>query len=427
MSTVTPLSLSSSHNNTTPPPSPLTTPPPQSPRDPKDVKKQLQQQLTPTEAFIAGGASGLMTRSVVAPLDVLKIRFQLQTTRGQFYRSIPHAFCKIIKEEGPRALWKGNLVGSMMASPYTAITFSAQKFFKHNLFPPTTWGDTTASALAGGFAGCVATMMTYPLDLLRSRFIAQEGAHGYNSLYHATTTIYRQQGLRGFFEGSTPAVLGIFPYMGVQFAVYEGLTKLFATHLGTIHSTSLQLARQSRDFALNTCHMTPAMFGWVGEKLGMKSLLQEVNNNDDNNQVDVNTDKTNNNNENNNNNNNNPRTTPIWIVPFIGLVSGSCGKAVSFPMDLLKRRMQMYTFQYTFDPQSRPPQQKLLPLAQHILRTEGFFAFYKGLVPSLLKSGPSASLAFMFYEITARFLLSLRAPQQQQQSSASPGGGRLTI
>ena len=56
---------------------------------------------------IAGGVAGSVTRLITAPLDVLKIRFQLQFPKSPQYASVLGALKLIVKEEGVISLWKG--------------------------------------------------------------------------------------------------------------------------------------------------------------------------------------------------------------------------------------------------------------------------------------------------------------------------------
>lgn len=80
------------------------------------------------------------------------------------------------------------------------------------------------SFVSGAAAGAVSTAATYPLDLLRTRFAAQGNDDKvYTSLRRALVTIQRDEGLKGFFRGLTPALGQIVPFMGVFFAVYETL------------------------------------------------------------------------------------------------------------------------------------------------------------------------------------------------------------
>ncbi|EGC30145.1 hypothetical protein DICPUDRAFT_41871 [Dictyostelium purpureum] len=77
--------------------------------------------------FISGSLSGAVTRFFVAPLDVVKIRFQLQNTTktgNKLYTGVFQALTKVTKEEGFRALWKGNLSAELLWISYAAVQFS---------------------------------------------------------------------------------------------------------------------------------------------------------------------------------------------------------------------------------------------------------------------------------------------------------------
>ncbi|KAL9051198.1 MAG: hypothetical protein Q9162_006176 [Coniocarpon cinnabarinum] len=71
-------------------------------------------------------------------------------------------------------------------------------------------------------------MSTYPLDLLRTRFSAQSNEKIYSNLVVGLRMIHRDEGLAGFFRGSTAAVGQIVPYMGLFFASYETLKIMLA-------------------------------------------------------------------------------------------------------------------------------------------------------------------------------------------------------
>ena len=108
--------------------------------------------------------------------------------------------------------------GATQFSLYTNTTR-----FLHNLPPKYRLPDAAESFVCGAFAGGTATTLTYPLDLLRTRFAAQGTERVYSSLPASIRDISRYEGPRGFFQGCSAAVGQIVPYMGLFFASYETL------------------------------------------------------------------------------------------------------------------------------------------------------------------------------------------------------------
>ena len=79
------------------------------------------------------------------------------------------------------------------------------------------------SFVSGAIAGAAATTITYPLDLLRTRFAAQGSDKVYASLRSGIREIARDEGLVGFFQGLGAGIGQILPYMGLFFSAYETL------------------------------------------------------------------------------------------------------------------------------------------------------------------------------------------------------------
>ncbi|CAN0349608.1 unnamed protein product, partial [Ectocarpus sp. 12 AP-2014] len=74
----------------------------------------------------AGATAGAVSRVLTAPLDVAKIRFQLDHGATRRYDSTLWAAMRsIYGEEGLVTLWRGNLPAMFLWSAYTAVQFSA--------------------------------------------------------------------------------------------------------------------------------------------------------------------------------------------------------------------------------------------------------------------------------------------------------------
>jgi solute carrier family 25 thiamine pyrophosphate transporter 19 len=188
----------------------------------------------------------LSYRFVIAPLDVVKIRLQLQThslsdplshsptkLRGSpIYKGTLPTIKRILREEGLTGLWKGNIPAELMYVTYSAIQFSTYRSVTLGLqsaFGERKLPTAAESFIAGASAGAIATVATYPLDLLRTRFAAQGNEKVYSSLFASIREIARQEGHKGFYRGVTAAVGQIVPYMGIHFAAYETLRQPMST------------------------------------------------------------------------------------------------------------------------------------------------------------------------------------------------------
>lgn len=180
---------------------------------------------------------------MIAPLDVIKIRLQLQIhslsdplsvrgINGPVYKGTLGTFKQILREEGVTGLWKGNIPAELMYLMYGSAQFSAYTYMSHLLeaIPaPYTLPGSATSFISGAAAGAAATTATYPLDLLRTRFAAQGRDRVYTSIFSSVRQIAQDEGPAGFFRGLGAGVSQIVPYMGLFFASYESLKPVMAS------------------------------------------------------------------------------------------------------------------------------------------------------------------------------------------------------
>ena len=82
-------------------------------------------------AFLAGGVAGAVSRTVVSPLERLKILFQVQSGgRNEYKLSVPKALMKMWRDEGFKGLMRGNGTNCIRIVPYSAVQFSSYNFYK---------------------------------------------------------------------------------------------------------------------------------------------------------------------------------------------------------------------------------------------------------------------------------------------------------
>lgn len=82
-------------------------------------------------SFVAGGVAGAVSRTVVSPLERLKILLQVQSSgRTEYKMSIPKALGKIWREEGFKGMMAGNGVNCIRIVPYSAVQFGSYNLYK---------------------------------------------------------------------------------------------------------------------------------------------------------------------------------------------------------------------------------------------------------------------------------------------------------
>lgn len=93
----------------------------------EDLQRK-RKNLTNGDYMVAGAASGFVTRALCQPLDVLKIRLQLQVepiTQSSVskYRSLLQAIILISQEEGIKSFWKGHVPAQLLSVVYGGVQF----------------------------------------------------------------------------------------------------------------------------------------------------------------------------------------------------------------------------------------------------------------------------------------------------------------
>ncbi|EHK40525.1 hypothetical protein TRIATDRAFT_29217 [Trichoderma atroviride IMI 206040] len=190
-------------------------------------------------AFCGGGVAGAVSRTVVSPLERLKILMQIQSAGRDAYKlSVGQALGKMWREEGWRGFMRGNGTNCIRIVPYSAVQFSSYNFYKKNLFEPYLRTDLTpvARLVCGGLAGITSVFLTYPLDIVRTRLSIQSASFAelgakpdkLPGMWATLVSMYKTEGgVSALYRGIVPTVAGVAPYVGLNFMVYESIRQAF--------------------------------------------------------------------------------------------------------------------------------------------------------------------------------------------------------
>lgn len=167
-----------------------------------------------SSSLMAGSLSGLIARSFTAPMDTIKIRLQVTPNTGIF-KTVEG----ILRNEGISGFWKGNIPGSVMYVIYGGVQFSSYAFYNSALSEFRLSPELQGLSV-GALAGMTSSMVSYPLDVLRTRFAADRRVV-FSKLTHSVHEIWKQRGLQGFFKGCLSCMFIVSLNSSIIFGTYE--------------------------------------------------------------------------------------------------------------------------------------------------------------------------------------------------------------
>jgi len=180
--------------------------------------------------LVAGAISGAITKTSVAPLERLKILYQIQgmtSNTSSKYGSMYNSFSVIIKEEGFMGLYKGNFANVIRVIPVYALKFAFNDFFK-DIVRKEGQLDRDMNfyqlMLSGTLAGLFQSSVTFPLEFIRTRLTLAEGVGGavqYKGIMDCIKKTHMQEGIFAFYKGYFPTLVSGAPYVGLQMSFYE--------------------------------------------------------------------------------------------------------------------------------------------------------------------------------------------------------------
>lgn len=170
-------------------------------------------------ASLSGSCAGVIACFVITPLDLIKIRLQVQ--RGySVYKGPFDCIKQIVKNDGFSGLFRGFVLTVLRDVPGYTAYFGAYECCKSKLghSPP-------ALLISGGLAGIASWLVSYPQDVIKSRMqsnpLKKDGTPKYINGLDCVRKSFQKEGISVFFRGLTVTCIRTFPKSAVTFFVYE--------------------------------------------------------------------------------------------------------------------------------------------------------------------------------------------------------------
>ncbi|XP_059406646.1 calcium-binding mitochondrial carrier protein SCaMC-2-B isoform X6 [Carassius carassius] len=268
--------------------------------------------------------------------------------------------------------------------------------------------------VAGGGAGAVSRTCTAPLDRLKVLMQVHASRSNTMGIGGGFAQMIREGGLRSLWRGNGINVLKIAPESAIKFMAYEQIKRLIGSNQETLGilerlvagslagaiaqssiypmevlKTRLALGRTGQYSGITDCAkhifkkegLTAFYKGYIPNMLGIipyagidlavyetlkNSWLQRYA-----------TDSA---------------DPGVFVLLACGTMSSTCGQLASYPLALVRTRMQAQATQ------EGSPQMTMTGLFRHIVWTEGAIGLYRGLAPNFMKVIPAVSISYVVYE-----------------------------
>ncbi|XP_018871053.1 mitochondrial adenyl nucleotide antiporter SLC25A23 isoform X3 [Gorilla gorilla gorilla] len=232
--------------------------------------------------------------------------------------------------------------------------------------------------VAGAVAGAVSRTGTAPLDRLKVFMQVHASKTNRLNILGGLRSMVLEGGVRSLWRGNGINVLKIAPESAIKFMAYEQVLKTRLTlrrtgqYKGLLDCARRILEREGprafyRGYLPNVLGIIP----YAGIDLAVYETLknwwlQQYSHDS--------------------------ADPGILVLLACGTISSTCGQIASYPLALVRTRMQA---QASIE---GGPQLSMLGLLRHILSQEGMRGLYRGIAPNFMKVIPAVSISYVVYE-----------------------------
>ena len=198
----------------------------------------LQPQKKPTPTFLTliwtSSLSGFIGGVVGNPGDVLNVRMQGDMSRPppqrRNYKNAIHGLYRMIKDEGPRSIFRGVGANSSRALLMNASQLASYDIFKNMFVANFHFKDNIYTHFVSSLcAGFVATTICSPVDVIKTRVMS---AGGKMPLLEILAKAQKTEGWLWCFKGWVPSFIRLGPQTIFTMVFFEQHKKLYGSWKG---------------------------------------------------------------------------------------------------------------------------------------------------------------------------------------------------
>ncbi|KAG2220950.1 hypothetical protein INT45_006483 [Circinella minor] len=188
--------------------------------------------ITQSLAIATGVSAGVTEALIIVPFELVKIRMQ-DPTNAALYNSTSDALRKILKKEGPLALFNGLEATIWRHAAWNGGYFGVIFGVKELLPKAKTKNEQLANNfVAGAIGGTFGTMLNTPMDVVKTRIQGYTGGgpKKYNWTLPSLALVAKEEGMGALYRGFTAKVLRLGPGGGILLVVFDTVSTFMRKH-----------------------------------------------------------------------------------------------------------------------------------------------------------------------------------------------------
>ena len=187
------------------------------------VSKDSSQTVQGARTFAVGAASRALAAAMLCPLTVVKTRMEYASISGTTYTGVANALYTIGAKEGMKGLFSGLGSTLLRDAPFSGLNLVMYTQMRTVMGEVAVAQGRETDAMdtffAGAVAGGVATFLTHPPDVLRTRVQLGRPSTSF-------VKIVTEEGVRALWVGSFPRILRRTLQQAMTWSLYEHVAKL---------------------------------------------------------------------------------------------------------------------------------------------------------------------------------------------------------
>ena len=182
--------------------------------------------------ILAGTLARTLAVTVVSPIEL--VRTKLQSRQGYSYAELVRVVGAAVRQNGVLSLWRGLSPLLLRDVPFSALYWVGYEAIKFRLASNVRreW-EPVIPFLAGSLSGAVASVLTNPLDVVKTHMQVDLGESGggrslgSGSLVAVLRKVVAEYGVTGLYAGLAPRTAKIAPACAIMIGSYEAGKRYF--------------------------------------------------------------------------------------------------------------------------------------------------------------------------------------------------------